>query len=432
MEKLLGAIDFLKSSLQMRISHFRQHKPCRTITDLPDELLVLIFDVARPSLSELSWLSLVCKGFRRITITIPSLWARQEISSSMPQRMIEMIVGRSGKHNFCIKVKPRLAPNNAIFKYCNRWSEITLDGLLTKRDMCILQTLAPSIKLASMCKLSLTTFHKLRPYLFNNDWRPAALRSLHCICAMPTELTAPALTSFYFEAVNFNIEDLVIFLRTTPLLEDLSIVLSETEEMEMDEEAMVELPLLKSFYFLAYGTEQGAVEEVLQAIVTPNISTLEIRITPSSYLDGQTTISSFWAAIEWMEYRFLHLRKLDLAIVRGNLILADQDLYMDQLFAGLPKSINSFSLTARNVRLRTENSHSIGDFENLRSVRFNDCNRLDPRFFESLATQFKRAEIQLDDMEVLLCRDVFSEEDIEGETARTLFKDAGVLGTQST
>lgn len=49
MEELLGAIDFLKSSLQRRITHFRQYKPCRTITDLPDELLVLIFDIARPS-----------------------------------------------------------------------------------------------------------------------------------------------------------------------------------------------------------------------------------------------------------------------------------------------------------------------------------------------------------------------------------------------
>lgn len=433
MEELLGAIDFLKSSLQRRITHFRQYKPCRTITDLPDELLVLIFDIARPSLSELSWLSLVCKRFRCITTTIPSLWARQEISSSMPQRMTDMIVGRSGKHSLRLKVNSPLTSNDAIFKYCDRWSDITLDDLLAASDLYIFQTLAPGTKLASMCKLSLTGApHELRPYLFNDDWHPAALRSLHCFCALPAELNASALTSFHFEANIFDMEDLVIFLRTTPLLEDLSIVLGEKEEMGMDEDMMAELLLLKNFSFHSYGADRGAVEEVLQAIVTPNILTLEINITAAAYDDGQDTISTFGAAIEWMKYRFLHLRKLDLAVVRGDYEPADQDSYMDQLFVRLPKSIESFSLTARNARLLTEVSHSIGNFENLRSVRFNHCSRLCARFFERLATQFKEAEIQLDDMEVLHCRSIFSKEDIEGEMARALFKDAGVLRIQST
>lgn len=432
MEELLGAIYFLKSSLQRRISHFRQHKPSRTITDLPDELLVLIFDIARPRLSELSWLSLVCKRFRRITISVPSLWARLEISSSMPQRMTDMIVVRSGKHSLCLNVSSPLTSNNAIFKYCDRWSEITLDDLLTEPDLHIFQTLAPSTKLTSMCKLSLTGApHELRSYFFNGGWRPAALSSLHCSSALPAALTASALTSFHFDSNIIDIGDLVTFLCTTPLLEDLSIVLGETEEMGSDEDVTVELPLLKSFSFHSYGADRSAVEEVLQAIVTPNILTLEINITAAAYVDGQDTSSSFWAVVEWMKYKFLNLRKLDLAVVRGDFEPGDEDSYMNQLFARLPKSIESISLMARNAKLLTEASHSIGNFENLRSVRFNNCNRLGTQFFKRLATQFKRAEIQLDDMEVLHCRDIYSKEDIEGEMARTLFKDAGVLGTQS-
>lgn len=67
-----------------------------------------------------------------------------------------------------------------------------------------------------------------------------------------------------------------------------------------------------------------------------------------------------------------------------------------------------------------------GIFKDLRSVGFVNCNS---NFFVDLAARLKEVKILLDVLDIRDCQEINSEECIEEELVKMLFRDAGVLQT---
>lgn len=386
--------------------------------DLPDELLGYIFEMTSPDLSFLKGLSLVCKKMRRVTVSTPRLWAHQRISSLMSPAMIDKIVSRSGTLDLHLEVKSPLVPIDAISTYCHRWSAITLVKLKAS-DFRLFQSLTPSSKLTSLC--SLTLIDSNSNYQFNDDWRPANLTHLDCYCGLPTGLTASTLTycSFHFHNV-IDIRGLSTFLSSTPFLETLRIDLSYAKSSVLEDD-LAELPSLQKFSVQLYQADRGAAMQILRAISMPNVTTLSVEI-----LDGTSIASeSLWTVVTG----FKHLEILNLKVTcEVYEVEEDDSWYLDDLLAFLPNSMKSLSLTIRDIRLRVDCDvpFSAFRFKGLRSVRFEECNRLDVNFFKELATRFKDEKILLDVLDIRKCRDINSEECTE-EAVKVLFRNAGVL-----
>lgn len=394
--------------------------------DLPDELLGYIFEMTSPDLSFLKGWSLVCKKMRRVTVSTPRLWAHQRISSLMSPAMIDKIVSRSGTLDLRLEVKSPLVPIDAISTYCHRWSAITLVKLKAS-DFRLFQSLTPSSKLTSLCSLTLIASNS--NYQFNDDWRLANLTHLDSYCGLPTGLTASTLTycSFHFHNV-IDIRGLSTFLSSTPFLETLRIDLSYAKSSVLEDD-LAELPSLQKFSVQLYQADRGAVMHILRAISMPNVTTLSVEI-----LDGTSIASeSLWTVVTG----FKHLEILNLKVTcevyeveeyDGDPPEEDDSWYLDDLLAFLPDSMKSLSLTIRDIRLRVDCDvpFSAFRFKGLRSVRFEECNRLDVNFFKELATRFKGEKILLDVLDIRECRDINSEECTE-EAVKVLFRDAGVL-----
>lgn len=190
LKELHDTIDFLKTSLEKRIFYFCQRKPNRSLIDLPDELLAIILEMTTQTLSDLMGLSLVCKKLRLITISIPSLWARHCIDTSMPEDAVDLIVSRSGTRALHLKVESPYVPNDVLSSYCDRWEDIVLCGLSVS-ELQLFQRLSPSADLTSLRSLRILG-SSYSPYLskFDNDWRPANLENLYCSLSIPMGLNA--------------------------------------------------------------------------------------------------------------------------------------------------------------------------------------------------------------------------------------------------
>lgn len=436
LEELLYAVDCLKSSLERRISDFRQRKLTRSLMDLPDELLVCIFEMTEPSLSKLMGWSLVCRRVRLITISIPSLWERQIISTSMPSAVIDLLISRSRKHDHCLSVKSPLVPNDAISKHCHMWSSLFFDKL-NASDLQLFQYIAPSSKLTSLHTISCSAAPydpydsypnlKVVDYEFNNDWRPPNLKYLRCSYAMPKGLAVSTLRHCFFRFDRaIDIGGLAALLAANPLLETLGIILRDMDELDMDAHEQIEHRALQSFSFTSYGADEDVVREFLQATSFPNVATLSIDIARAT--------SSFWQVLPVIGYNFAGIKNFDLKVGVEDV---DDDgdfcymLHMDDMFSHLPRSIESFSLAAFDMILLAHSDTyrvgTYGTFSELRSIQFNGCNCLDDHFFEELADRFMKEKIRLDALVVQNCQLAYTNVDIKEDEVKMLFQGAGVL-----
>lgn len=391
--------------------------------DLPDELLVHIFEMTPPGLSVLTGLSLVCKRIRRITTSTQRLWARQRISTTMSPTTIDKIMSRSGKHGHDLLVKSPLVRNEALSKYCHRWSAVTFDEL-TASDFQLFQSLTPSSKLASLCSLSLEySCSKPTYYVFSRDWRPTNLKHLECFWGLPTGLTASTLTSCSFHfGHDINIHRLAGLLSSTPLLEVLCIELSFTEALDQGD-ALIELPSLRTFNVSSEicAEKRDVIVAILQIISMPNVTTIGVETFEGIKVD------SFWTIVKGIEGNFKHLERLDLKVTGaayGGPGVFDS-LYLDELLACLPDSLRSLSLMTCHIKLCANRNIPFGTFKDLRSMRFEECNYLNSNFFEELAARFKEEKILLDVLYIKECDGYYGT--LREDAVKQSFRIAGVL-----
>lgn len=432
MKELHDTIDFLKTSLEKRIFYFYQRKPNRSLIDLPDELLSIILELTTPTLSDLMGLSLVCKKLRLITISIPSLWARHYIDTSMPEDAVDLIVSRSGTRALHLKVESPYVPNDVLFSYCDRWEDIVLCGL-SASELQLFQRLSPSADLTSLRSLHILG-SSYAPYLskFDNDWRPANLEILHCSLSIPMGLNASTLTNCRFDFDSYiNINTLANFLSFAACLTQLSINIGQIGAIDKDDDVQIKLPSLQTFLFHSYRASEDAVLAILQATSFPNVTNLSVTTAAGGAVDAFEIRSCCTTILEEIMGNLQHLEGLNLKVDCGELDDEDDAISfcLDEVFANLPDSIKSLSFTACDMGLCPPCDAPFDTLKKLRSVKFEDCNCLDDSFFEKMADRFKEEEILLNVLQIWDCQEKNADELIDAEAVTKLFRDTGVLQT---
>lgn len=433
MKELHDTIDFLKTSLEKRIFYFCQRKPNRSLIDLPDELLAIILEMTTQTLSDLMGLSLVCKKLRLITISIPSLWARHCIDTSMPEDAVDLIVSRSGTRALHLKVESPYVPNDALFSYCDRWEDIVLCGL-SASELQLFQRLSPSADLTSLRSLRILGSSGYVPYLykFDNDWRPANLENLHCSLSIPMGLNASTLTNCCFDFDSYiNIISLANFLSFAACLTQLSINIGQIETIDRDDDVQIELPSLQNFLFHSYRASEDAVLAILQATSFPNVTILSVTTAAGGVVDAFEIRSCCKTILEEIMGNLQHLEGLNLKVDCGEPDDEDDAISfcLDEVFANLPDSIKSLSFTACDMGLCPPCYAPFDTLKKLRSIKFEDCNCLDDSFFEKMADRFKEEEILLNVLQIWDCQEKNADELIDAEAVTKLFRDTGVLQT---
>lgn len=196
----------------------------------------------------------------------------------------------------------------------------------------------------------------------------------------------------------------------------------------MDEDTLINLPSLQNFSFNSYSAEYQVVEKILQATHFPNITTLCVDIHTVNMDDLASINACFWREIRVIKDSYMNLKKLNLGIALRRLTNGDYLSYsMNDILADLPKTLESLSLSIKEVELRADGSISLGNLGQLRSLEFYGCNRLVPGFFEDLATWFQDEKMLLDVLDIQKCRIITGTSNMPEEAAKALFKNAGVL-----
>lgn len=375
----------------------------------------------------------MCKRFRRIAISQPGLWARIRIRPCiLPQYALDTIVERSGTRKLSVDVIAPFRPSNSIAEHGDRWSDIKLDDFSTD-EFHLFQRLTPSSKLTSLRTLRLSgrlPQSATQIYEFDPGWLPPSVEILYCAYTIPKGLASSSLTTCFFEfeyAVDFR--GLVDVLSSTPLLQTLGITIGEAWEIEMVEDTLIYLPFLQDFSFQSLRAEHQAVEQILRATHFPKITTLGFNILYTIGLDGLAHINAcFWRELLVIKDSYMNLKKLNLGIVLRRLTNGDYLSYsMNDILADLPKTLESLSLSIKEVELRADGSISLGNLGQLRSLEFYGCNRLVPGFFEDLATWFQDEKMLLDVLDIQKCRIITGTSNMPEEAAKALFRNAGVL-----
>lgn len=346
----------------------------------------------------------------------------------MPQHTVDLIANRSGTRALHLDVRSPYVSNDTISRYCHRWKEIMLGGL-TVSELQDFQRLTPSSDLTSLRSLRLIgSVSSPSSYAFSSDWRPATLENLHCTLSIPAGLSASTLTNCCFEFSDFiDFNGLANFLSFAPRLIQLKITIGEIDAIDREDDVRIELPSLQNFMFCSYGASEDAVLVVLQATSFPNVTVLSISFEAGCDVDDYN-ISSCFATILENVGKFRHLEGLNLKVVCGDDGEDDYDSFcLDKVFAQLPESIKSLSIAACDMKLCPPCDVSLDTLEELRSVRFDNCKRLNVDFFEDLAECFKVDEILLTVMQIRGCREIDSDELIDEEAVKMLFRDYGVL-----
>lgn len=163
-EHLLEIVSFLASSFNERVSKLRTCMPKRTITDLPDELIVLIFDLSEPNLRDLRHLLLISKKCRQIALSSPCLWARQTMSPKLSPYAIDAIARRSRGLGLQASFISFPGPNQTMLRDCERWSDLALRRF-TEFDLMRFQASVPCTRLAGIEKMSITGSNDSRQQL---------------------------------------------------------------------------------------------------------------------------------------------------------------------------------------------------------------------------------------------------------------------------
>lgn len=439
-EELFDTISFLKLSLETCVTNLRQRMPKRYLTDLSNELLMLIFRLLEPDVNTLLHLSAVCKRFRRLLISSPHLWARQTMSSHMSRSLIDAIGSRSGSLKLDAVISSPFAESVAstMSKYRNRWTTVVLYGFTSldirtfhKHILCAKLTSLEGINMRYLAYLpGEEQSHCM--FMFDDNWYPPSLKTLTCYDSLPRRFSAAAsmLTSCSFTFNSFlDLGNLVAVLSATLVLEDLDVNLRSVKNLDGHTLVKCNLPTLRKCSLRSDDTFQRVVEDLLEAITFPNVKSLRIYLRFGQICGGSDTGSCFWKIVKGIKDRHTGLKTLDLGVA-----CRDQDggdlfgVYnMRNLFQSLPKGIEYLTLSACNIRILVGRRAFLGKFRKIQSIAFRDCNCLDTNFFEHLAVQLRKQKIRLDTIFISDCREVGSEEYVLEEKVETIFGKAGIL-----
>lgn len=400
-EKLRDVLSFLKSSLEKRISSFRAHMPKWCISDLPDELLLLIFDYSEPDLLCLRQFLQVSKRFRQLVLSSPRLWAQQTLTLHSPSYIIDAVAKRSGMLGF--RARFNIGDLHGIFdlehtfvQLCAKWSSLTLFNI-SQSELQDFISSVPSINLVSLKEMIIDCDRwRMGGWWFNSSWSLPHLISLKCINCVPQLLCATTLCkcTFTFSAT-LPINSVTAFLSSAPCIEKLSITLQSmsTRGIRVLEGSIsTTLPNLKQLVVRIAEVHRSIIENLFQAILSPNITSfLAIVGLKKGWPDASKSLRLL---TKGLKVRFPMLKRVGLGAISGE--FCSEEICYDQhdvnaILKELPRGVEDLVLLIHNhdFVISIPNG-AVRTLKGLWSLGFVHCNHLSEDFFDLLPILLKK------------------------------------------
>lgn len=416
-EHLLEIVSFLASSFNERVSKLRTCMPKRTITDLPDELIVLIFDLSEPNLRDLRHLLLISKKCRQIALSSPCLWARQTMSPKLSPYAIDAIARRSRGLGLQASFISFPGPNQTMLRDCERWSDLALRRF-TEFDLMRFKASVPCTRLAGIEKMSITGSNDSL-MLLDSSWSLPFLKTLKCVQVMPFGIRLSVMSECSLQFSNYlSIDRLALCLAACPSLEMLTITLRSVEDGgDGDTPLETSLSALKHFALISDDVETGVVEVLFRTLLFPNITSFRAQCFSGQIHDDTAAVECFWALLCGMKSRYPDLKKALFHVGCGEGNDEHFVFILHDILEELPDSLQDLTLTFEDIYLRAYDGliPDVVPCGRLRTIVFDNCNHLVPKFFYDFDSLIKKYGIKLDDVGIINCFEYDDEEQSSSE-----------------
>lgn len=416
-EKLHDVLSFLKSSLEKRISSFRERMPKWCISDLPNELLLLIFDYSEPDLLCLRQFLQVSKRFSQLVLSSPRLWAQQTLTLHSPSYIIDAVAKRSGMLGFRARfnigdLRGIFDPEHTIVQLCAKWSSLTLFNISQSELQGFISSV-PSINLVSLKEMIIDCDRwRMGGWRFNSSWSLPHLISLKCINCVPQSLCATTLSecTFTFSA-SLPINGVTAFLSSAPCIEKLSITLQSMSTRairDLEGSISTTLPNLKHLVVQLAEVHRSLIENLFQAILSPNITSFLAIVGLKSKKGWPDASKSLRLLTRRLKVRYPMLKRVGLGAINGE-FCAEEICYdqhdVNAILEELPRGVEELVLLIHNHDFVVSiPSGAVRTLEGLRSLGFVHCNHLFEDFFDMLAILLRRYAVTLANIYIDSCK----------------------------
>lgn len=432
-------LDSLMNELVSTIENVRQDIRASvrwlTVCDLPDEVIVPIFQPVCTSSSSLINLSLVCKRFRQIALSSSKLWSGCTLTLSMPRNIIDMVASRSGSSGLTVVLEGtyhRLTKHqnrvSKLFEHSAQWKELTavMDDLALRHISALFPNLSALVKLDVSARLTGDS-HRL-PSFYQN-WSLPSLR----ILTDPTWIPPPSFASKVPKLIECHLSpepsefsQLIVFLNAVPDLQILRLTMEDFDDTSMDESTMtLNVPALRRLRLTFRPSWiQSTIEHILPILLGPGLTNLALRFHDRTQEGTDITILNCKRGLPSLRTLCPCLENFTLAIYG---YAGRKKLYfIDDILHHLPCTIKSIfvrlggdiQLLSHDQNSFSEVSESTHPFFTSFSVKHKKCFSQD--FFPQVAAQFKLRKIKLKEVSYI------HDENMMKDT-RNIFREAGVL-----
>lgn len=455
-EKLHDVLSFLKSSLEKRISSFRARMPKWCISDLPNELLLLIFEYSEPDLLCLRHFLQVSKRFRQLVLSSPRLWAQQTLTLHSPSYIIDAVAKRSGMLGF--RARFNIGDLHGIFdlehtivQLCARWSSLTLFNI-SQSELQDFISSVPSINLVSLKEMTIDCDRwRMGGWRFNSSWSLPHLISLKCISCVPQSLCATTLSecTFTFSA-SLPINGVTAFLSSALCIEKLSITLQSMSTRafrDLEGSISTTLPNLKHLVVQLAEVHRSLIENLFQAILSPNITSFLAIVGLKSKKGWPDASKSLRLLTRRLKVRYPMLKRVGLGAINGE-FCAEEICYdqhdVNAILEELPRGVEELVLLIHNHDFVVSiPSGAVRTLKGLWSLGFVHCNHLSEDFFDLLPILLKKygvtqANIHIDSCSVYsgcdrdtVLEDFIRDNDVEGCLVREGVAKKVLVGVRS-
>lgn len=389
-EGALGKLTLEREEHLQRVSNTRARLSRRTLSDLPNELILLIFNFAELRMDGLRRLLLVSKRLRRLALSSPRLWARQELDPSMSPYTIDAIARWSRGLGLQASFPSIPESNHAIYRNCESWTDLHLDASYEAHIMRF-QSAVPCTRLARLESMTVRGYY-LRVLLLNSLWSLPSLKTLNCVFVMPLRVQAPLLSECSLKYNDLlRINQLAHSLSAFPCLERLTINLCQVwdEDDAKDTSLEATLPALKYFTLIADHVNGDFAPRLLDTIRFPNIEYFESDVSATQVPGDDGITVRFGTLIRGMRNRYPSLEAAYLKACCSRIDEGDEIgvVILTDILKELPSSVKNLKLSFDDIELQVCDHlvPGLGPWGSLQWIGFADCNQLAPMFFVDLA-----------------------------------------------
>lgn len=131
--RLDSLLKQMTAAIESARVNIRACVPQLSLCDVPEEVILSIFQLACTDCLSVVNVSLVCKSFRHIVLSSSKLWAGCPLTLRTPPQIIDMIASRAGSAGLVVKFEmgrrestfPPMDAASKVFEHSAKWKELS-------------------------------------------------------------------------------------------------------------------------------------------------------------------------------------------------------------------------------------------------------------------------------------------------------------------